>query len=135
MEDGSIQSKVIIGTIGTIKWVNEIAISPVIDVINPIGIVSSITPHRIRELVKVIGNLSLNAAGLINTKLGFKLWKSWLKSSESLSLSISSPECRNLCNESSVLLKLVLKSLNTPRIKRMYKSVCSCLFQIFRFIE
>jgi len=117
MENQSIHSKVITGTIDTIKWVNHFTISPIIDVVNPVGILSSVVPQRIREFSKVLGNLSFNFAGLLNSTLGVKLMKSWLKTSETLALCMSSPECRNAHDQSSLLIRLIFKSLNTNESK------------------
>jgi hypothetical protein len=117
MENGSIHSKVITGTIDTIKWIHHVTVSPIIDVVNPVGIISSVVPQRIREFSKVLGNLSFNFAGLLNSTLGFKLMKSWLKTCETLALCISSPECRNTHEQSSVSMKLLFKALNTNESK------------------
>ena len=54
----------------------------------------------------------------MNSSSGFKTLTSWIKSSEYLSLCISSPESRILCNETYIFVDMVLKLLNTNRSKK-----------------
>ena len=103
-------------TIDTIKWTGEFISYPINNVLNPALI--SITPVKLREFIKVLSNLSFNFIVLLNSSSGFKTLTSWIKSSEYLSLCISSPESRILCNETYIFVDMVLKLLNTNRSKK-----------------
>lgn len=103
-------------TIDTIKWTGGFISYPINNVLNPALI--SITPVKLRELIKVLSNLSFNFIVLLNSSSGFKTLTSWIKSSEYLSLCISSPESRILCNETYIFVDMVLKLLNTNRSKK-----------------
>ena len=106
-------------TIDTIKWTGGIINYPVNNVINPALV--SITPVKLRELIKILSNLSFNFIVLLNSKSGFKTLTSWIKSSEYLSLCISSPESRILCNETYIFIDMILKLLNTELSKSCVK--------------
>ncbi len=103
-------------TIDTIKWTGGFISYPINNIINPALI--SITPVKLRELTKVLSNLSFNFIVLLNSSSGFKTLTSWMKSSEYLSMCISSPESRILCNETYVFVDMVLKLLNTDISKK-----------------
>jgi len=106
--------------------INDVAISPIVNIINPTGLI----PMRIRELSKVLSNLSFNFLSLLASGSGLKTWSSWIKVSESLSLCISSPESRQLCGEVNNIVDSIFDLLNTKESKKcinQMSSVC-CKF-------
>ncbi|CAN0410875.1 unnamed protein product [Ectocarpus sp. 12 AP-2014] len=116
------------GTIDALKWaggtVNEVAVAPVIRMASPWGLAGSVlttvkafTPQRARDLARVVGNLGLNSAGLVQTPAGVELLRSSGRATGSLSTAVSSPAGRQFLLESATGLVKLAEALDTPEAK------------------
>ena len=116
------------GTIDALKWaggtVNEVAVAPVVRLASPWALlestvtkVAALTPQRARDLARVIGNLGINAARLIQTSAGGAVWRSCTRATGSFSMAVSSPAGRQLLVDSAIGYVKLAEALDTPEAK------------------
>ncbi|CAM9117465.1 unnamed protein product, partial [Discosporangium mesarthrocarpum] len=116
------------GTIDALKWagqtVNERAVAPVVRYARPMGwvdafisTVKGLTPQRARDLARVVGNATFNAAGLTQSKAGMDLLLASRRVMGSFACAGSSPAARQAVLESGALFVKVAKVLAKPEAK------------------